>query len=343
MSSTKAESLTIRAISSYLEMLAPLAYQESYDNSGLLVGHPDDPVTGVLTTLDVTDAVLDEAKTKGCSLIVAHHPIIFKGLKKLNGDHYVERIVIRAIREGIAIYAIHTNLDNICAHGVNTKIAERLNLKDTESLAPKVVDYAADFTLPGNRRDEFSISLQSLSSSVHGDPRTYWLGTQKGRIFFARAQKDGVFKAIEAEGGRVLGWHDSLHPSDHVGSGMIGNLSRPMEEKAFLALLKEQMQTDCVRHTRLLGKPVQRVAVCGGSGGFLLPHARRQMADVFVTADYKYHEFFDADDQLIIADIGHFESEQFTRDLLYDLLSKKFPNFAVQISQVNTNPVRYYS
>ncbi len=265
----KHPSMLVSTIISYLETIAPPGYQESYDNARLITGSPDWTVTGVLTTLDCIEATVEEAVAEGCNLIVAHHPIVFKGLKSLTGSDYVERTVIKAIKAEVAIYAIHTNLDNVLEYGVNQRIGQRLGLQDMEILAPK----------PG------------------------------------------------------------MEP--HIGSGLVGNLSAPMSEDDFLRYLRYQMQTPLVRHTRLLGKPVQRVALCGGAGSFLLPQARRAGADVFVTADYKYHEFFDADGQLIIADIGHYESEQFTIDLLAELISEKFRNFAVRCTKVATNPVQY--
>lgn len=260
--------MLIQDIITVLEAVAPPQLQESYDNAGLLVGNPATPLTGVLFCLDSTEAVVSEAKNKGCNLIVAHHPIVFRGLKRLNGATYVERTVIQAIREDIALYAIHTNLDNVHRQGVNAKIAEKLGLRDTCILVPK----------PG---------------------------------------------------------------LPDIGAGLLGNLEVPMDEPAFLQHVKEALHSGCVRHTALRGKAVQRVAVCGGSGSFLLPDALRAGADVFVTADFKYHEFFDADGRLVIADVGHFESEQFTIELLHDIIRDNFPNFALHLTEVCTNPVFY--
>ena len=263
---------TVQQVTDYLETIAPRELQESYDNAGLIVGDPATEVTGVLTCLDSTEAVIAEAETRGCNLVVAHHPIVFRGLKSLTGRNYVERTVIEAIRRGIAVYAIHTNLDNVRFKGVNERIAQRLGLWHLDILAPK----------PNPALDQ------------------------------------------------------------PVGSGMVGELPEPMSERAFLALVKERMGAAIVRHTELRNKPVKRVALCGGAGSFLLPQARAVGADAFVTADYKYHEFFDAEGQLLIADIGHYESEQFTIELLSELISEKFRTFAVLQTQENTNPVRYF-
>lgn len=261
--------MIIKDILSILEAVAPPHLQESYDNAGLIVGDPGAAVNGVLFCLDSTEAVVDEAISLGCNLIVAHHPIVFKGLKRLNGTTYIERTVMKAVRADVAIYAIHTNLDNVHRQGVNAKIAEKIGLSDTRILSPK----------PG------------------------------------------------AEVG--------------IGAGLLGRLSQPMEEQAFLRHVKNVMKTSCVRHTSLRGRPVETVAVCGGAGSFLLSEALRAGADAFVTADFKYHEFFDAESRLVIADIGHYESEQFTMELLYDIIQEKFPTFALQLTKTNTNPVHY--
>ena len=260
--------MQIQDIIRVLEAVAPPQLQESYDNSGLLVGDPESALTGVLFCLDSTEAVVEEAVRKGCNLVVAHHPIVFRGLKRLNGATYVERTVMQAIRNGIALYAIHTNLDNVHQQGVNARIAQKLGLRHTRILAPK----------PG---------------------------------------------------------------LTDVGAGLLGELPAPMPEADFLQEVKQAFRTGCVRHTALRYKPIAIVAVCGGSGSFLLADAVRAGADAFVTADFKYHEFFDAEHRLIIADVGHYESEQFTIELLYELIHEKFPNFALHLTEVNTNPVFY--
>lgn len=261
--------MKIKEITSYLEEIAPLAYQENYDNCGLIVGDKNTDVNGTLITLDCTEAIVDEAIETGCNLIIAHHPIIFTGLKKLNGSNYIERTVIKAIKNNIAIYAIHTNLDNV-HNGVSAKIANKLGLRNCKILCPK---------------DE----------------------------------KNSI----------------------NVGSGILGELAESVESKVFLESLKTIMQTDCVRHTSLVKNTIKKVAVCGGSGSFLLSHAKALDADIFISADFKYHDFFDAENDIIIADIGHYESEQFTKDLIYDLLTKNFTKFAVRLSKVNTNPIKY--
>ena len=271
--------MKIKDILAVLEAVAPPHLQESYDNAGLIVGHPEEEVTGVLFCLDSTEAVVEEALALGCNLVVAHHPIVFRGLKRFNGSSYVERTVMQAIRHDVALYAIHTNLDNVYYQGVNAKIAKKLGLGNTCILLPK-------------------------QSSVDSG-----LTTDDCRL--------------------------------QTGAGMIGLLPQPMAETDFLHHVKSALQASCVRHTALRHKPVEKVAVCGGSGSFLLSEALRAGADAFVTADFKYHEFFDAEDRLVIADIGHYESEQFTIELLFDIVREKFPTFALHCTKVNTNPVFY--
>ncbi|CAH0998762.1 GTP cyclohydrolase 1 type 2 [Neolewinella maritima] len=261
--------MTIQQVTDFLETIAPGHLQESYDNAGLIVGHPATEVTGILTSLDCTEAVIEEAAARGCNVVVAHHPIVFRGLKRLNGTNYVERTVIRAIQLGVAIYAIHTNLDNVRHRGVNERIAQQLDLENLRLLRSK--------------------------------------------------NEEGT-----------------------VGSGMVGELPEPMLETAFLSMLRERMQTEVVRHTALLDREVTTVAVAGGAGGFLLDDAKRAGAQVFVTADYKYHEFFDADGEVVICDIGHYESEQFTTQLLAEVLTKEFTTFAVLSTEQTTNPVHYF-
>ena len=257
----------------YLNEVAPERLQESYDNAGLITGHPGMEIKGVLIALDCVESVVDEAIALGCNVIVAHHPIVFSGLKRFTGANYVERTIIKAIRNEIAIYAIHTNLDNVFISGVNTKIAERLGLQNTEILSPKP---------------------------------------------------------------------EMQHKENPVGAGMLGYLKVPMEPAVFFDYLKEKMELRVFRHTAICKNTIHKVAVCGGSGGFLLHASIKAAADVFITSDYKYHEFFDANDRIIIIDIGHFESEKYTIDLLYDLIINKFSTFATHYTKIITNPINFY-
>jgi len=355
-----------------LEMIAPPVYQEAYDNSGLLTGDSEWNCQAVLVTLDATEHVIEEAISRGCNLIIAHHPIIFGGLKKINGKNYVEKAVIAAIRNNIALYAFHTNLDNVTA-GVNGRIADRLGLTDRRVLAPKPAAlkkiytfvpvehaekvrttlFAAGAGRIGNY-SEASFNAEGLGTYRAGPGAHPFIGqvgerhTEKEiriEVIFPAYLQQGILQALLAAHPYEEVAYDlvelaNVHPG--IGAGLTGQLPQPMSETDFLAVLKQQFQLQVIRHTKLTGRPVNRVAVCGGAGSFLIFNALSSNADFYITSDIKYHEFFDANDRMVLADIGHFESEQFTIDLFYDILSEKFPTFAVLKSGIKTNPVHYY-
>lgn len=343
---------SIGAIIKHLESVAPPVYQEGYDNAGLIVGNAQAACTGVITCLDSTEDVVAEAIAKGCNLIVAHHPIVFKGLKRFTGKTYVERVILSAIRNDIAIYAIHTNLDNVYAQGVNAMIAERLGLVNTRILAPKagVVGRATAF-VPLAVAEELKLALAGLNDGPQTPQpvvRQLSLGTGADggvsiqlEVMYPIHQKGAINAVLSNFPGVDVVYSEVLNQNPLVGSGMIGDLPKPLKEISFLKRLKEQLNVSCVKYTSLLDQPIQKVALCGGAGGFLLPQAIAVGAQIFVTADYKYHEFFDADGKIIIADVGHYESEQFTIDLLATIIRKNFGNFAVHLTEVNTNPVNY--
>ena len=261
--------MQISEVIEYLEKIAPLHLQESYDNAGLIIGDPTWQVKGILTTLDVTEEVLEEALDLKCNLILAHHPIIFNGLKQIRKSHHIGRAVIASIKNDLALYAIHTNLDNVLRNGVNEKIGDRLGLLNYQVLSMK-------------------------------DPST-----------------------------------------PDIGSGLIGDLPEPMHMLDFIVHLKKTMTLSIIKHTAYKDELVQRIALCGGSGRFLLENAIAQNADVFISSDFKYHDFFEANNQICAIDIGHYESEQYTKDLLQELIQRKFSNFAAYCSKVNTNPINY--
>lgn len=363
--------MTIQSIIQALERFAPPAYQESYDNAGLLFGNPDWELKGALLTLDATEAVLDEAIAKGCNLVVAHHPIVFGGLKRITGRNYVERVAIKAIKHDIAVYAAHTNLDNVRA-GVSAMMAQQLGLERTRVLDPKkdllrklytfvpagqaaaVQDalFTAGAGHIGNY-SECSFSGEGTGTFRGGEGTDPFVGRPRERHSEAEVKLEVIFP-VQLEG-KVTAALLKAHPYEEVafdvvklenrwaevGSGLIGELPEAMEEMAFLAMVKERFRTGCVRYTPLRGKKVRKVAVCGGAGSFLLKQARAAGADAYVSADFKYHEFFDAENQLIVADVGHFESEQFAVDLFYHILTENFSNFAPLKSTINTNPVNY--
>ncbi len=349
--------MKIAEIINHLESVAPPSLQESYDNAGLIVGKASAEATGAVLCLDSTEAVIDEAIDLGYNMVIAHHPIVFKGLKRFNGRNYVERVVMKAIKNDIAIYAIHTNLDNVYHQGVNAKIAEKIGLVDTQILAPKQTHKKLFVFVPPTHSDTlrnalFEVGAGQINENQHLSYATVGAGSQNGEGA-AQVKLEVLFPAYLQ--GKIVTTIETVHPFANpsfdiiniensntlVGSGMVGNLEKAMPEKAFLKHLKQSMGVGCIKYTTPLDNKVKRVAVCGGSGGFLLRQAIAQKADVFITADYKYHEFFDADGRIMIADIGHYESEQYTIDLLNEIITKKFRNFATHCTKVNTNPVNY--
>jgi dinuclear metal center YbgI/SA1388 family protein len=365
--------MKIAEIIEALEKVAPPFYQENYDNAGLLTGGAGQSCTGILCTLDVTEAVVFEARRRDCNLIVAHHPIIFGGLKKLTGKNYVESTIITAIKNDIAIYAIHTNLDNVI-NGVNDKIADKLDLINRKILAPKTGQLMKLFTFAPIEFAEkvrsaiFQAGAGHVGNYSECSFNTEGMGTFKAeegtKPYVGEIGKQHQEKEIRMEfvfpvylQGQILSAMIKAHPYEevafdivqlanqdaHIGSGIVGELATPVPEEQFLYQVKQRFGLSVIKHTKLLGKPVKKVALCGGAGSFLIGKAIAANADVYVTSDVKYHEFFDANDRIVVADIGHWESEQFTIDLLFDIITSKFPTFAVLKSEVRTNPVFYFA
>ena len=365
--------MLVKDIIEVIEGYAPPMYQESYDNCGLQVGNVIDEVTGVLISLDVTEAILEEAISRNCNMIVSHHPLIFSGLKKISGRTYVERVVRKAIKNDISIYAAHTNLDNMYA-GVNGKIAEKLGLKDIQILVPKTntlsklytyaplsaADMVRDalfaagaghiskyrecsFNMTGT--GTFRPGIDAYPAIGKADGAREWVEEVKIEVIVEKHNEGAVLRSLFANHPYEEVAYELIplpNPNQEIGAGMTGILPTPMPENEFLAFLKRQMKTDCIRHTELSGKDIKKVAVCGGSGSFLLNDAIRAKADIFITGDFKYHQFFDAEGKIIIADIGHYESEQFTSEIFEATLKKKFPNFAILLSNLSTTPVKYF-
>ena len=363
--------MKIKEITKYLEGIAPLSLQESYDNSGLLIGNDETECMGIITSLDVTEAVIKEAITKNCNLIVAHHPIIFKGIKKLNGSNYVERTIIAAIKNDIAIYAIHTNLDNVL-EGVNKKIAEKLNLQNCQSFLPqkgtlqKLVTFSpveqaetvrnALFKAGAGavgKYNECSFNVEGTGTFTAGEGSDPFVGEVGKNHFEKEVRIEVIFSSFLQS--KIIQALMEVHPYEEVayyiqklenvnsaiGSGLIGELAQSISERELLENVKKAFGLSVIKHTPFLENPVTKIAVCGGAGIFLLPAAIAAGAEVYITSDIKYHDFFDADGRTLLADIGHYESEQFTIDLLSDFLQQKFPNFAVLKTEINTNPVNY--
>lgn len=363
--------MKISEITDFLEQYAPLSYQEEYDNAGLIAGNAHTEVTQALITLDCTEDIVNEAIEFNCNLIIAHHPIVFKGLKSFTGKNYVEKVIIKAIKNNIAIYAIHTNLDNVL-NGVNGKIAEKLGMKNCKILSPKVgilhklITFAPLAYADKIRQALFTAGAGNIGNYSEASFNTNGTGTFKGnnasQAFIGnkniqhREDEVKIEVIFEAHNGtKLLSTLREYHPYEeiaydiitlnnthqNVGSGLIGELEQPIDAYEFLQYLKNVMEVSIIKHTQLLANKIKTVALCGGSGSFLLKNAIIAGADIFISADFKYHEFFDADNKIIIADVGHYESEKFTQELLLEIITKKFPTFAVRITKKNTNPIKY--
>lgn len=363
--------MKISTIINYLEELAPKSLQESYDNSGLLVGDSDADVNAALLCLDSIERVVDEAIERKCGLIIAHHPIIFSGLKSLTGKTYIEKIILKAIKNNIAIFAIHTNLDNVI-NGVNKKLAEKIGLQNLEILSPKegklekLVFFSptknteiikeAIFNAGGGKIGKYdccSFTINGKGSFKAGDKANPYKGVL-GELHIEEEQRVEIILPTFLRS-KVLQALLAAHPYEEVaydfsklenvwsdvGSGMIGNLPNEEEIESFLDRIKIDLGTACIRHTKLLKNKVKRIAVGGGSGSFLLNSAIVKKADILISADFKYHQFFDAEEKIVIADVGHYESEQHTPELIQEYLKEKIPNFALYLSKINTNPINY--
>jgi len=363
--------MRINKIIDELEELAPMALQESYDNSGLLIGNPENEVEKALICLDLTPAVLDEAIEGKYGLIISHHPVIFSGMKRLTGRNEVEKIVMKAIKHDIGVYAIHTNLDNV-KNGVNDMLCRKLGIEDPRILRPlagqlsKLVTFCpldhADqvrkaLFMAGaghiGKYDNCSYNLAGFGTFRAGEGADPYVGEQDELHREEEIRIEIIFPDYIAS--KLIRALKDVHPYEEVaydiyplknelpdaGAGMIGTLPEPITEDSLISLLKSKLGTPVIRHSGFLGKKVQKIAVCGGSGSFLIRDALASRADVFVTADLKYHQFFEAEGKILLADAGHFETEQYTKELIYNLLNEKFPTFALRISQVNTNAVHY--
>jgi dinuclear metal center YbgI/SA1388 family protein len=363
--------MIVQDVINHIEDLAPLTYAEDFDNVGLLVGNKNAQVSGVLVTLDTLESVVDEAITNNCNLIVSFHPIIFKGIKSLTGQNYVERTVLKAIKNDIAIYAIHTALDN-AIKGVNDIICNTLGLQKKTILIPQkgTIKKLTTYVPVGNANalriqlfnagagnignyDNCSFNAEGIGTYRGNENSNPTLG-KKGELHEeAEVQISVTFnKHIESKLLKTLFEH---HPYEEVafevatldnydqniGIGMIGELKTPQDTLAFLEFVKEKMNVSCIKHSKITKHTIKKIAVLGGSGSFAISAAKRAGADILITADLKYHDFFSAEKEIIVADIGHYESEQFTKSFLVDYLSNKITNFAIVLSTTNTNPVKY--
>ncbi|MCY7409826.1 MAG: Nif3-like dinuclear metal center hexameric protein [Chitinophagales bacterium] len=356
-----------------LEEFAPLPLQESYDNSGLLTGNSQMEITGAILCLDAIEEVIDEAIKKKCNLVIAHHPIIFSGLKKITGKNYVERTIIKAIKNDIAIYAAHTNLDNV-QHGVNKKICEKLQLQNTRILSPVKNKLIKLFTFVPNEHaanlraalfaagagaignyDDCSYNAEGYGTFRGNDQTNPFVGEKgiqhrenetKIEVIFPFFLQTKIIDALKENHPYEEVAYDVIELKnqwDQTGAGMVGELEHAFTVPDFLQFLKDKMKLQSIRFTKIQKDiKIQRVAVCGGAGSFLLTEAIKARAQCFITSDFKYHQFFDAENKIMIADIGHYESEQFTPEIFAALLKDKFPTFAAHFTSVKTNPINYY-
>ena len=364
--------MQIAQIISFLESTAPPSLQEHYDNAGLITGDTNWDCLGIICSLDATEEIVREAIAKNCNLVVAHHPIVFGGLKKINGKNYVERAIITAIKNDIAIYAIHTNLDNVI-YGVNGKMAAMIGLQNVSILLAKDNTLRKLFTfVPADQTEkvrnaifesgggqignynECSFNAEGTGTFKAGKGADPYVGNIGERHYEKEVKVEVIFPAYLES--KIVAAMKAAHPYEEVaydivglsnkhpqvGSGTIGELIQPMKENEFLEHLKKVFNLSIIRHTELKNKTIKKVAICGGAGSFLISNALGAGADVYVTADVKYHEFFDANGKMLLADIGHYESEQFTIELIQEILERKFPTFAVLKTEVNTNPVYYF-
>ncbi|HNP32740.1 MAG TPA: Nif3-like dinuclear metal center hexameric protein [Flavobacterium sp.] len=363
--------MKIKEILSILEQMAPLAYAEDFDNVGLLVGNQENEATGVLVCHDALESVIDEAISKNCNLVVCFHPIIFSGLKKITGKNYVERSVLKAIKNDIAIYAVHTAMDNH-KHGVNKIFADALGLVNTRILVPKqnFIQKLITYTIPENveelRNALFDAGAGKIGNYEDCSFNSKGIGTYMGNedsnpeigqrfefveneeikieVTFEKHLQSKILKALFANHVYeevAYEIYDLQNTHQNIGLGMVGELKSSMSEGDFLSFVKDKMKCGSIRHSEFLGKSIKKVAVLGGSGSFAIKNAIQANADVFLTADLKYHNFYEAENQLVLADIGHFESERFTKNYIVDFLKKKILNFAIIFSEENTNPVKY--
>lgn len=361
----------IKDIIPVLEEMAPLAYAEDFDNVGLLVGNLETETTGILVCHDALESVIEEAIAKSCNLIVCFHPILFSGLKKITGKNYVERAIIKAIQNDIAIYAVHTALDNH-PEGVNKIFGNALGLTNTKILLPKEnhIRKLVTFTVPENvekvRNALFEAGAGTIGKYENCSFTSEGIGTYFGnensnpvignRFEFVEAEEIKIEVTFEKQlEGKILKTLFENHiyeevayeitalqnKHQNIGMGLIGELEKPMDEKEFLLFVKEKMQCEAIRHSEFIGKPIKKVALLGGAGSFAIANAISAGAEVFLTADLKYHQFYEAEKQIILADIGHFESERYTKNYIVDFLRKKILNFAIILSEENTNPVKY--
>ena len=363
--------MQLSEITKHLEQLAPLAYAEDFDNVGLLVSHTND-ITGILVCHDALEEVIEEAILKKCNLVVCFHPILFSGLKKITGKNYVERTIIKAIKNDIAIYAVHTALDNH-QNGVNKIFCDVLSLTKTKVLIPKqnFIYKLVTYTKPENENQVKQALFEAGAGSIGNYDNCSFvssgIGSFKGNensnpvlgkkhvlqneteikieVTFEKHLQNNILSALFSNHMyEEVAYEIYKTENEHknIGLGMIGELEHPMKPNDFLKFVKEKMACGGIRHSQFLTTEIKKVAVLGGSGSFAINNAIEAGADAFLTADLKYHQFYEAENKLLLADIGHFESERYTKNYIVDFLKEKITNFAIILSELNTNPVKYF-
>ncbi|MDR2682793.1 MAG: Nif3-like dinuclear metal center hexameric protein [Dysgonamonadaceae bacterium] len=363
--------MKVKDVINAIEAYAPPSLQESYDNSGIQLGDVNQPVHGLLLCLDVTEEVVDEAIERRCNLIVSHHPLIFKGIRSLTGANYIQRAIVKACKHDIAIYAAHTNMDNANG-GVSHRIASKLGLQNIKILSPqqhalqKLVTFVPVAQAGQLRQALFNAgagqigNYDSCSYNIAGEG-TFRAG-ENTRPFCGKTgelhteaeirietilpayRKNAVLRALLLTHPYEEPAYD-LYPLENTwnqaGSGVIGELPVEEEETLFLQRLRDIFQLPCIRYSSLRNKQVKTIAVCGGSGAFLIPDAITSGAEVFITGEAKYNDFYDSGEKILLAVIGHYESEICTKEIFFEIITKKMPNFAVHFSNANTNPINY--
>lgn len=363
--------MVFKDVFSVLELMAPKAYAEDFDNVGLIVGNAQTPLTGILVCHDALEAVIDEAIANNCNLVVCFHPILFQPIKKINGSNYVEKAIIKAIKNDIGIYAIHTSLDNH-PEGVNKILCNHLGLVNTKILIPKKnhIQKLVTYTIAENaeklRNALFEAGAGNIGNYENCSFNSKGIGTYMGNensnpeignrfefmetdeikieVTFEKHLQSNILKTlfknhVYEEVAYEVYQTENTH--QNIGLGMIGEVENHIMDIDFLQIVKNKLDCGGIRHSKLLNKPIKKVAVLGGSGAFAISQAKLAGADIFLTADLKYHNFYESENQMIIADIGHFESERYTKNYIYDFLTKKITNFAIVLSEINTNPVKY--
>lgn len=363
--------MKISEIISLIEEIAPLPLQEEYDNAGMQVGDKSREATGALLCIDVTEDIIDEAIQQGLNLVISHHPLLFKGLKSITGRNYIERIVIKAIKNDIAIYSAHTNLDNAFG-GVNFKIAEKLKLQNLQILSPmkdkllKIVvfvptadaDNVREAMLNAGAGKIGDYDMCSYNMTGYGTFRPGECATPYcGEVGMLHKEEEVRIEVIlpnylrEKVVGEMLKSHPYQEPAYDIiqlenelafaGSGVIGELTNPMEAEEFLKIVKDVFKVEAIKYSSHSGKKIKKVALCGGSGAFLINDALRANADAFITGEIGYHNFFVAEKRILLVEAGHYETEQYTKDIFCDIITKKFPNFAVRYTNVEETPINY--